>query len=498
MFCPNCGAKNEDGSLFCAECGTPLREVEVPEEPVQPEYEMPGQQPEQNQAWQAQQPGPEQNWQNQSAQGGQQWQTQQPQGQNVYQGNPYQGQPGPGAPQQKKPVQKKPLPKLMFVVIAEAVLAVALIAGLFMVTRSRFSPETVARNYWEATMNHEWGKAYEYCSFPDSDLLSKQMYVNANADNDEVVDYESVKIIDTVQQAQDEMQDQLDSLGSLLGDYDDYVSDAADEMQSQNNDDVKYYAIEYRLKGSSEKSYTYLTVAKTKGKKFLFWDDWKVTSSESWAQNVQITIPENADMTLNGVDVDSSGADVEDGMKTITIPYLFTGEYQMSVTEEGMQDYNRMLQVESYGIDDSYITLVPSQETVDAVAAKAGDDIKLVMESALEGKDFSTVEDCFTEEALSDGYVEEDYDYLVETLAGDGDTSGVITLQLNNMNIELSSQPDSGRIGLYVTIDKKETYHRYWGDEPGESNYELSKYLTYEKDGDEWKLSDLPVSAYDF
>ena len=168
------------------------------------------------------------------------------------------------------------------------------------------------------------------------------------------------------------------------------------------------------------------------------------------------------------------------------------------LSEEVMQDYNRMLQVESYGIDNSYITLVPSQETVDAVAAKAGDDIKLVMESALQGKDFSTVEDCFTEEALSDGYVQDDYDYLVETLAGDGDTSGVITLQLNNMNIELSSQPDSGRIGLYVTMDKKETYHRYWGDEPGESNYELSKYLTYEKDGDEWKLSDLPVSAYDF
>lgn len=485
MFCPNCGAKNDDESLFCAECGTPLREVKAPEEPAQPEYETPGQQP-----------GPEAPLQNQPAQNGQAQQTQQPDGQNVYQGNPYQGQPGPEQNRQKKPAQRKPLPKLMFVVIAEAVAAVALIVGLVMVTRSRFSPETVARNYWEATMNHEWGKAYEYCSFPDSDLLSKQMYVNANAGNDEIVDYESVKVIDTVQQAQDEMQDQLDGLGSLLGDYGDYVSDAADEAQGSG--DIKQYAVEYRLKGSSEKSYTYLTLTKTKEKKFLFWDDWKVTSSESWAPNVQITIPENADMTLNGVEVDSSDAAVEDGMKTITIPYLFTGEYQMSVTEEGMQDYNRMLQVESYGIDGSYITLIPSQETVDAVAAKAGDDIKLVMESALQGKDFSEIEECFTEEAVSDGYVQDDYEYLAETLAGDGDTSGVITLQLNNMNIELSSQPDSGRIGLHVTMDKKETYRRYWSDDPGESNFELSKYITYEKDGDEWKLSDLPVRAYDF
>ena len=115
---------------------------------------------------------------------------------------------------------------------------------------------------------------------------------------------------------------------------------------------MKYYVIEYRVKGSSEKSYSYLTVAKTSGKQFLFWDDWKVTSSDSWAQDVQITIPESAEMTLNGTEVDSSGAEVDDGMKTITIPYLFTGEYQMSVTEEGMMDYNRLLEVSSYLLQD--------------------------------------------------------------------------------------------------------------------------------------------------
>ena len=309
-------------------------------------------------------------------------------------------------------------------------------------------------------MNHEWGKAYDYCSFPDSDLLSRQMYVNANANNDEIIDYESVKVIDTVQQAQDELSD----LNSLLGDY---VSDETDE--TLNNDDMKYYVIEYRVKGSSEKSYSYLTVAKTSGKQFLFWDDWKVTSSDSWAQDVQITIPESAEMTLNGTEVDSSGAEVDDGMKTITIPYLFTGEYQMSVTEEGMMDYNRLLEVSSYGIDESYITLIPSQETVDQVAAQAGDDIKLIMESALQGKDFSEIESCFTEQALDEGYVKDDYESLVEGLAGDGETSGVISLQLNNINAELSSQPDAGSIDLYITMDKKETYRRYWSDDPGES-----------------------------
>ena len=186
-------------------------------------------------------------------------------------------------------------------------------------------------------MNHEWGKAYDYCSFPDRDLLSRQMYVDANADNDEVLDYTSVKVTDAAEEAKESMGD----LSSLLG------SDASEEMDDLNSDDTKYYVIEYRIKGEEDKSYSYLTVTKTKDKNFLFWDDWKVTSSDSWASDVQLSIPENAKLTLNGAEVDDSDATVEDGMKTITIPYLFTGEYQMSVTEEGMEDYNSMLQVGS-------------------------------------------------------------------------------------------------------------------------------------------------------
>ena len=49
MFCPNCGAQNDDADLFCAACGTPLREVEAPEEPEFQEYEdTPGSRPTEN------------------------------------------------------------------------------------------------------------------------------------------------------------------------------------------------------------------------------------------------------------------------------------------------------------------------------------------------------------------------------------------------------------------------------------------------------------------
>ena len=429
MFCPNCGTKNDDEAMFCEACGTPLREVETPEE-----QEFQGDTPAQDQqpvnegaAWQ---PGPEQQ---PGTDGGTAWQ-EPPYSDPGY----YGGQPSGGSVQK----QKKPVPKLLIAVIAEAVIAVGLIVGLVKVTGDRFSPETTALNYWKAAMNHEWGKAYDYCSFPDSDLLSKQMYVNANANNTEIDDYESVRITE----ASEEEKEYMDNLSSLSDSGD------SDQRSKKKNNDVKIYAIEYRLKGSEEKSYSYVTVTKSDDKRFLFWDDWKVTSSDSWASGVQMTIPENAEMSLNGVQVDSSDASVEDGMKTITIPYLFTGQYQMTVSEEGMEDYNSFLPVYSYGVDESYIELVPSQETVEQVAAQAGDDIKKVVESALEGKDFSEVEDCFTEEAISEGYVKEDYENLVENLKGDGKDSGVVTLQLNNMDVELDSQPSSSYILSLIHI----------------------------------------------
>lgn len=466
MFCPNCGTKNEDDALFCGACGTPLREISGPENPGAQAENLYGRQMRQEQ----------------QMQGEQDLQNGQPprQGESVY----------TDMPVQKKPAQHRKLPGLLFVVIAEAAAAILLIAGIVWINGKRFSPEKVAEDYWKAVMDCEWGKAYDFCSFPDSDLLTRQMYVNVNEGNDEKTDYESVRVIRASQGADIQADEGLEL---LLGNGE---SAKADKGTSESGD-VRQYTVEYRVKGSSENSYTSLTLAKTKKRNFLFWDDWKVTSSESWVKDAQIIIPENAGITLNGVKVDASGAEVSDGLKTITIPYLFTGQYQMSVTEEGMEDYNQMLNVTSYGIEEPMVTLVPSKETVGEVAGKAGSDIEKIIGSALTGKTFDEIEDCFTENAVLENSVKENYEELVKGLAGDGKTSGIISLELSNMKFELSSQPSSGAIEFYLEMDRKETYHTYWGD-PGENDYSMSAYLVYQKEGDEWKLAYLPISSYDF
>lgn len=54
-------------------------------------------------------------------------------------------------------------------------------------------------DYWETKADREWSQAYDFCDFPNSDLLTKKMFVEANANNTEPLEYKSVNITDVKQ-----------------------------------------------------------------------------------------------------------------------------------------------------------------------------------------------------------------------------------------------------------------------------------------------------------
>lgn len=542
MYCPNCGTKNEDDSLFCMECGTRLKKDTVLNQlthqettPMQPEgrtvtdADIPknrqsGSQNNEN-LNNKNQDTRNQNMGNQNENPSDIRRNGNPGGQNDYgqnygnanpvnlagRGQPYftgsapnssQPQGGgryPGTPDQRHhqpPKQKKPVSKLAIFVAIEAIAAVALFAGAYKITSDRFSPEKVAMDYWEAKADRDWSQAYDYCNFPNSDLLTKKMYVQSKADQIEPLEYQSVTIKD-VRQLTSEAVNQLGNLASMLDadgdDYDDYLDDLEDELE---DDDLKVYRVEYIEKGAASKSVEYITLTETENKKWLFWDEWKVADVESWAGNVTYSIPEGATLQLNGETIDDSAAVIDDGWKIITIPYLFTGDYQLQVTEDGMKPYCKNTSITPYGTEEGNIGLVPTDETLKALGEQAGNDIKFLIESALQGKSFEEVKDVFSSGALEDGYIKNYYENLTNKVKGNG-SAKITGLAISNINTALDSSPTGTEIDLRGTAQRKENYINYWNEIEEEDN-EIYFVASYCKEGAEWKLMNLPVDEYVF
>lgn len=325
--------------------------------------------------------------------------------------------------------------------------------------------------YWKAATAHDWAAAYDYCEFPDSDFLTRQMYVNANAarNQEPVLQYKSARV------------EAEESWGELPG-------RAADSGT---------FVVKYTSKGSAGEESQYLTLAKTGKKKFLLWDEWKVTSSDSWCQNVSFQIPSGATLKLNGVEVTEGTITEDEYTKSITLPYLFVGSYQMEVTAEGMEPYRTMTYVNNYGCDDGYVELHLSQETVDAVAVQAGEDLKRILDSALAGESFETVQDCFSQEALNENNVREKYEELAR-ITGDGREEGVVVLLVDSMVTTPDGGPYQDEIYLTTRAHVQERYLQYWSDELGELDGTKEFYFIYVKEGDTWKLGNMPVEAYYF
>ena len=205
MYCANCGAKNEDGAKFCLKCGHSLKEEPTPT-------------------------------------------------------------PNPPFPNPPKPHGNgKAILKLIGTISVELVVLVLLIFGAYKILDNRFSPKTIATDYWKATADCEWSEAYDYCDFPESTFLTKELYVAANADNTEPIHYKSLTI---------KSSNQMD-----YEDYNEYLYNLKDQ-------DQKTYYVQYRKRGADNTTGEYITLTKTGKKKYLFWNEWKIVPTNSWVENL--------------------------------------------------------------------------------------------------------------------------------------------------------------------------------------------------------------------
>lgn len=469
MFCPECGTKNEDYARFCAKCGTLLNVPEDHAEPMEA-VDYNGMNPEQPQV---QQPVYEQQPQMQQPVY-EQPQMQQPMYQQPMYGQPMYQQP----PKPRQP--RKPLSKLAKIVIAESVLAVALIGGTVTLAKSKTDPKNVAESYWKAMMNQDWSLAYEYCDFPESEMLTKQMFVDAKAGDTKKIQYNSYTIKEKVQETN----------------FNNRKDEKEKEAELQ-----KIFEVEYVPKGSSDRRKEYITLTKLKEKKYLFLPQWRVTTSDALAEDITFNIPENASLFFNGVEMKAKkgfgSGDNEEGMKRIEVPYLFRGTYQMEVKSEGMEPYRAYYNAPEDGYMEIY-RMMPAADLRTQLAEQAGADMQKILESAYAGKSFEDIRGLFTEEALRNNSAENSYQSLVK-MQGNRETEGVIKLTIKNVTAQFLDARGSNDSTIYMSCKcsyGKKYLDTWWNTtEVNERENDCGFDITYVKEGGVWKLNYMPIDS---
>lgn len=494
MFCPNCGAKNDDTSLFCESCGTSLAEAakEIAESrnqmenavnaaPVQPEA--------QPQAAEAVQQEVQQEVQQAPVQPEPQQALVQPEAtvNDVYvqpeaavnmNGMPVQGQPQAAQPVQPQAVPKKKfkIPAWVFI-LSGAIVAVIIAAVAFvMIGISGSDYKKTVKAYVTAMQSGDYEKAYGYLGTQNSEFLTKEAFVKAH-ENDEKGKITNIVINDSYQTAPNAVTKRVD--------------------------------VNYVLE-SGEIGYTAVTVQKAAKKHMLFFNKYDINTEGIVVSDALITIPKGFELSVNGSklgegyiskDNNSSSAD------TYKLPKIFAGEMQIDVNYADIVNYSETVDVYG-GSNNSLIANVVrsrleiSEAAQNTLKEKAKADVKTLMQAALDKKNFSEIASmCSNNKKAA---VQRDYEngILYDLHSSYRDTTSLIVsnLESNIKSIAYSSDYDTGlpNVKVYVSYDLAGQYNTSYSDTSYEGylNVKGSTYsLSYIYEDGQWKISDIYLEA---
>lgn len=350
MFCQNCGAKNEDTSVFCGECGVKLeKEVEQTpsssQAPVQPMLQ-PGMMPA----------------------------TQFPNGMQQ--------------PQVAMP-PKKPISKLIWVMAAEVIAILFCMYAIKGKVEEVLSPERVAEEYFIDMVNGDYSDTYDMLELPDRKYLTKEAY--------EQVAKQSV------------FGDVTKCSGKLVKKA---SGDPKDNKQVEVSYNIKGEngASEYTvdLVKTSSKKYFIFNEYRVVDSGIWVRD---IPFYVKKGAKIKVDGKELEDNLLS-TDYDSDSYDYADYYDVYVVPYMFRGNHKVEVTLEGYEpivDAFSVYEDCEYSTREMYFTEKQEKE-LQNLAVKNMEAIY----NAAKANDFASVKNLFTSDEGILSEIQEDFDGLCE------------------------------------------------------------------------------------
>lgn len=406
MICPRCGRDNPPGARFCTDCRCPLTH---------------SRQWERRQGWDREL----------GAISGERW-------------------PRSG--------------RIKLIIVLEAVLLIILLIFFWLVGSSVTGPKRTLERYWEAREKGNWNQVYEYCDIPESDCLTRQMFVDATRN------FPAVKSWDI----------------------------GASRMDGKD----RIYSVRYEKEGrASEGEIDGEMTLIPAGRKWGIFQRWKVHDESLLVEDISFYLPEDSEFWLNGEQVESREKEESQGTVPLHFPWLFAGDYQVQVTGEGMETYRMNLSLSfSDGGLRHEVVLRPSRELETELTERSGSALQLLLQNALTGQDFGTVSQLFTEEAVEDGTAAEEYN-AIKGIRSDGRVEGVTFLEIYELEgqIPMGQKVGAGRVPMKVKgYGKKRYVSEYMGRLVQDiSEGVLQLQFDYVKENGQWRLARMPITEED-
>lgn len=466
MFCEKCGKQNGDDAAFCENCGADLRSISA-QEPFLP-----------------------QGGTSVSLRGSREGAPMQ-RATSPIQGNlekaPMQRAAFPIQENQavKAPV-KKPFPKMLIVIGAEIMLLGILMFYSAHLENKIKKPQYVAETYFLNFVNGDWEKAFlqleldrEWSS--DDKFITYEGFEKAQAGN-------NLGIVEEYQVNEDQQEAGMNREQSLFGDYQDgenrqekeltgvqSIMQALDRQTGKElKDDGPFFkevVIDYREQGETKvQSYT---VPLQKNDR----NNWKVSGADLVCRGYSIYVPKDASVSVDDIVLGEEFVfrEGDEGysygeLERYYIPYIFYGYHDIEVSMEGMEDVSKTIQIEN---GDSYYQLEKmsvKQETLDELIELGRENMQKIYSAAMEGKNFSAIEELFTADQETKREIQESY----ESLMSDIHEGSVQIEKVSFLNLSGEASGEGGSVSIGFDYEMQYVEEDGWSGELERDTYKGS------------------------
>ena len=331
------------------------------------------------------------------------------------------------------------LPMSLRILIVNLSLFLILCAVFFMAGAYLYAPQAAGRNYVEACLAGDWNSAYDVCQFPDSTFLSRKNYVNA-------------------------MTWKAKQNGSEGQETPEIKSFFMRRKQSLETGENRIYTVRYTLKGVSDSQEETMEIAAGDIVKWNF-KEWYVVPKDSYVTDVEITVPANASLYLDGVQVGKKYLkETADTVSVYKIPYLFIGGHTIELTEAKKDPYREIILVE----DNSSMEFLPDLKLNDStgkvIADRVEESLDKVFAAAVNGKAFSTIKDEFSADTAVQADAKEQYQQIRDAYLNSDTNTGITSVTISSISTTVTSVENQMKVETDVTatIEKRNRFLHFF------------------------------------